>query len=193
MFETNINSIGSTTTTTTHSSNDDKSISILHDIQQNKEINIQEVEEEEEELDFCLIDKLHELILNSNEDKFFKYIERMKENEEIDFDKKFSNKMTLLHLSCSKNQISICEVLIKKGCNINALDGQSRIPLHIASSHGYHDLCILLLGNGSKINIRDLYGYSPIILALKSHHFNLIQDLQLFGGDINFKRGLKIK
>eukprot|EP01080_Neovahlkampfia_damariscottae_P004134 gene4134-7444_t len=140
------------------------------------------------ELDnFNINDKLHECIINSNENDFLKYIE-LKRDDEIDLERRYSNKMTLLHLSCSKNLILISEILINKGSDLNSMDSQSRTPLHISANHGYYDICILLLGNGSKINVRDLYGHSPIMLALKSHHFHLIPDLQLFGGDINFKR-----
>ena len=82
------------------------------------------------------------------------------------------------------------EILIHEGININSIDSESRTPLHISSKFGFNDISILLLGNNAIVNIRDGYGYSPLFLALKSHQFDIVPNLILFGGDINFKRGI---
>jgi ankyrin repeat protein len=132
-------------------------------------------------------DKLYESIQKNDKDLFFKIMEQ--DNAvHVDLEKKYENKMSLLHLAVKNNQTKICEYLINCGADINNLDSQMRTPLHIASNLGYHDICIILLGNGAKINVRDIYGFSPVLLCLKSHHFHIISDLKLFGGDINFKR-----
>jgi ankyrin repeat protein len=132
-------------------------------------------------------DKLYESIQRNDKDLFFKIMEQ-DDAVHVDLEKKYENKMSLLHLAVKNNQTKICEYLIHCGADINNLDSQMRTPLHIASNLGYHDLCIILLGNGAKINVRDVYGFSPVLLCLKSHHFHIVSDLKLFGGDINFKR-----
>ena len=73
------------------------------------------------------------------------------------------------------------------GANPDVVDKQQRKPLHLAAAGGSHETVILLLGSKSSVNSKDAYGNTPISLAMKSHHFKLVNDLVLFGAPINSK------
>jgi ankyrin repeat protein len=95
---------------------------------------------------------------------------------------------SLLHVATLESQIEIMQCLIGKGINVNVSDNLLKTPLHSAAITGNQDAVLCLLGNKAKPNIKDIYGYSPLFLALKKHHWNLADSLVLFGADINFKK-----
>jgi len=95
---------------------------------------------------------------------------------------------TLLHRAAGLNAVSIIEKLIDRGANVESRDKSERTPLHVACFNGARDVVLLLCALGCKVNTKDAYGYSPLYLSLKQHHFMITSDLLLFGADINFKR-----
>jgi ankyrin repeat protein len=106
----------------------------------------------------------------------------------MDIHKKIG-KTTCLHLSCYFNQLKIVEYLISTvNVQVDMLDSTQRTSLHIASNYGHRDICVFLLSSGAKINTRDNYGYTPLLLSLLKHHFEVADDLILFHGEINLKR-----
>lgn len=107
---------------------------------------------------------------------------------DINWQNKLAGKTTALHMATLGNHIETMKLLINYGADINATDGIQRTPLFVSCAQGYRDAMILLLGNKAKVNIRDLYGYSPLFQCLRNHNFELVNDLLLFGADINFKK-----
>lgn len=95
---------------------------------------------------------------------------------------------TFLHEAVLAGQPKIVQLFISKGIPVDSKDQHLRTPLHMASNSGNREIILLLLGNGAKVNNRDCYGYSGLLLALKQHHFDIVPDFLLFGGDLNFKR-----
>jgi ankyrin repeat protein len=85
--------------------------------------------------------------------------------------------------------LPIVEQLLSLGFSINETDKFLRTPIHIAACFGFRELLLHLLSVGdAKINSRDLYGYSPLHLAMARGHHDIVEDLIMFGGDVNFKR-----
>jgi hypothetical protein len=128
----------------------------------------------------------HQSIINQDIELFLYLVYEKKVDVKMKLKK---GKTSPLHEAVSMDNLEMVEVLIHEGGDVNSIDSSERSPLHFSCSIGSDDVTILLLGSGANINIRDIYGYSPLFLALKSHHFHLIPNLILFGGDINFKRG----
>lgn len=95
---------------------------------------------------------------------------------------------TLLHKAVIYEKLDIIEILIKEGYDPNAINNTQATPLIVAASLGNRESTLFLIQSGSKISNRDCYGYSPLLIALKHHHFHIIDDLLLFGGDINQKK-----
>lgn len=93
-----------------------------------------------------------------------------------------------LHAAVLGNQIKIAEILIQKGVDVNGVDKSHRSPLSVAANNGLNDLSVLLLGHGAKVAHKDSYGNTPLMLALKSHNWELVDNLVLFGADINAKK-----
>jgi ankyrin repeat protein len=94
----------------------------------------------------------------------------------------------LLHKCALYDNVEMIGKLLDLGLDPNAMDKKHATPLMVAASGGNRDICLNLLGRGAKISSKDLYGYTPLTVALKHHHFHLVDDLVLFGGDVNFKR-----
>eukprot|EP01080_Neovahlkampfia_damariscottae_P007380 gene7380-11702_t len=128
-------------------------------------------------------ESVEKYIENDDLEKFKNYINETK----IDLRRKIGKK-SLIHIATLSGSYSIVEFLIQSGINVDIVDANQRTCLHLASNIGNRDICILLLGSGAKVNSRDCYGYSPLILSLKHHYFDLAKDLLLFGADLNFKR-----
>src|SRR5690606_39256386 len=97
-------------------------------------------------------------------------------------------KQTALHIATSLGLVSVMQLLLEYGANVNASDVLERTPLHLAVTTGLQEGVVLLLGNGASVNVRDLYGNSPLHLAVKGHHFAIANDLLLFGANVNFKK-----
>lgn len=130
-------------------------------------------------------EKLFDLISRSHLSEFKKVFFNEKVNPNLYHPKE---RKTLLQKAICLENSKIIEFLVESGANVNECDKQQRSPLLLACSTGNKDICIYLLGNGAKISHRDAYGYSALFLALKKHHFHLVNDLILFGADINLKR-----
>jgi ankyrin repeat protein len=102
-------------------------------------------------------------------------------------DQQYRN-MPPLHHAAQANQTDCVELLISSGASVDLLDKVERTALHMAVSNGANEASVMLLAKGATPNVRDRYGNHPLQLAVKSHHFDLANDLILFGADINFKK-----
>lgn len=128
-------------------------------------------------------DKIYTFVLKKDMENFKKLVDQI--------DAKWRHPVeykTFLHAAVLSGSLSMTELLISKGVDVNECDKISRTPLMYASSLGLREISIFLLGNGAKVTLKDSYGFSPLLLALKGHFFDLCSDLILFGADINMKR-----
>lgn len=59
--------------------------------------------------------------------------------------------LTPIHLACVNGFVKIAELLIKHGCNVNAMDNRGRTSLHNAAISNNVDLIRLILRHVSII------------------------------------------
>ena len=76
-----------------------------------------------------------------------------------------SNMRTGLHLAAQEGHISLVEVLLQKGWNINARDRTLKTPLHFACLYGHEVVADVLLKGKSDINAKDSCGRTPLHYA----------------------------
>ncbi|KAG4439135.1 hypothetical protein IFR05_005372 [Cadophora sp. M221] len=90
----------------------------------------------------------------------------------------------------AKNIKKCFHLLLKYGCNIDAIDQDRKTPLlHSVCKQGYDDLALLLLENGADPMIRDKAGNTALhLLQLHESSGPLIELLMAKGADVNAKR-----
>jgi ankyrin repeat protein/cytochrome b involved in lipid metabolism len=144
---------------------------------------IEMVKQKEPEINKSKNQQFMDSIVNGDFKTFLEYTN----DPEIDIFQK-NQQETLLHIAVLSNSFPICEYLINNGLDVNGEDRLFRTSLHLVCTTGNNDIALLLLGNQAKVNIRDHYGWTPLMLALKQHFFEIADNLILFNADINFKR-----
>lgn len=88
-------------------------------------------------------------------------------------------RLTLLGLSCMLSNISISNILIEHGANVDGYQTpyleRSIFPLLEAIKSNKIELVELLLNHGAKIDIEDKEGNTPISLAHDLHQNNIVE------------------
>ena len=82
-----------------------------------------------------------------------------------------------LHIACRKKSSKICMLLIhtNERCDINAKDSSGNTPFHLACQFGLQKLCEELIDRNVHINTKNDVGDSPLILACRYCHFEVIK------------------
>lgn len=90
----------------------------------------------------------------------------------------------------AKNLKKCFQLLLKYGCNIDAIDRHGKTPLHHSvSKQGYTDLSLLLLENGADPMIRDKLGNTTLHLMKPNQSSGpLVELLIAKGADMNARR-----
>lgn len=91
---------------------------------------------------------------------------------------------TPLHWACSKE---IIEILVRNGCQINALNSHDRSALHVMVSKNLLPCVVSLLAHEADINLKDKDGDTPLHIAIKLKLISIVQCLIVFGCDFNMK------
>lgn len=99
---------------------------------------------------------------------------------------------TPLHKAAFDGKFEICKLLIEHGVDVNAKITsfyRGFTPLHFAAKNGYYKICKLLLEHGADPNAKgkiegklSLIGYTPLALAKKQKHRDIVQLLKQYGG-----------
>jgi len=66
--------------------------------------------------------------------------------------------------------ISIAEMMIVKGANVNAKDINRKTPLHFAASEGNTKVVELLIVNGANVNAMNNGNFTPLSYAIQNRH-----------------------
>jgi hypothetical protein len=74
--------------------------------------------------------------------------------------------------------------LAKAGANLNARDGNSKIPLFLAIACDKADMIQALAGAGANVMV-NAYGWTPLNLAISGGQADMIQELADAGADLN--------
>ncbi len=90
-----------------------------------------------------------------------------------------NNHETPLHLAASYGEIEIAKMLLAKDANPNTADKSSGFtPLHEAAKTGNIEIIKLLIAKGAKIDASDLFGRTPMDVATKFNHEDVIKILK---------------
>ena len=95
---------------------------------------------------------------------------------------------TLLHDAALKGYVPIVELLLRKGADVNALNGSGGTPLHDAALGGHVEAASLLLGRGASINAQEVEsGNTALANAASWGRLNLVNLLLDKGADAKLK------
>lgn len=93
-----------------------------------------------------------------------------------------SDNITLLHFAASSGSPDSIKWLLKHDMKVNAVDGAQRIPLHHAADVGKLQSSRVLVDLGSCINCVDKEGLTPLSLARRHNHQNVVEYLTSIDG-----------
>lgn len=97
---------------------------------------------------------------------------------------------TALHFAAQGGHYEICEFLIEKGCDVEALSNMGRTPLHLAAISGLNDILMLLIRNGADINSQDEDMYSALHHASEGGNTECVRILVEKGADVTLKNNI---
>ncbi|KAG2392775.1 hypothetical protein C9374_011500 [Naegleria lovaniensis] len=94
-----------------------------------------------------------------------------------------SHHWSSLHFATSKGQVSVLQVLLQYGANINLKDSTGKTALHYASLRGYPECVRILIEFGADVTVKDDDDKVALDLATETLQYHHIQT--------QFKRSLK--
>ena len=86
-----------------------------------------------------------------------------------------SDKWTALHCSSAVGQLSITQMLLKAGADVNLVDDIHGTPLYYAAVEGHAEVVECLLKHGAISTITDDNGWSPLHCACDTHNGIVLQ------------------
>ncbi|MBQ2671768.1 MAG: ankyrin repeat domain-containing protein [Clostridia bacterium] len=91
-------------------------------------------------------------------------------NKELDINAIYSGRFaTLLHKAVWKNDVTMCNLLIDRGADINAKLSENQTVLHEAVSFSQYDMCKLLIDRGADVNVKNYFGFTPLHKILSEY------------------------
>ena len=125
--------------------------------------------------------------------KNYNRINDMLDKEEINVNAVFEkwvptdSDKTPLAVAAECGEISICELLLNRGANVDQCHENCPSPLHHASSGGYREICQLLIKNRANINAVSFRG-TPLMWACATEFRNdeVCQILLENGANVNY-------
>ncbi|CAL9038781.1 unnamed protein product [Musa banksii] len=70
-----------------------------------------------------------------------------------------------LHFSARRGDMAAARLLTKRGCDVNAVDGDGYTPLMLAAREGHAEVCQLLIHGGAKCDAKTHRGETALSLA----------------------------
>jgi len=97
---------------------------------------------------------------------------------------------TDLHLAAADGRTHDVEVLLARGLDPNAHEGQGATPLHLACSRGSNDATVeALLARGADVRAIDAFGATPLHWAAIHQRVGAARLLLRSGADVNARAG----
>ena len=93
--------------------------------------------------------------------------------------------MTPLHRAAAMGQRDVCELLLKRGMNVDAKDHKGDTPLEYASGTVKRNVAELLITKGANVNARGKHGMTPLHEAAYKAHLDVIALLIAMGAEVN--------
>jgi ankyrin repeat protein len=97
---------------------------------------------------------------------------------------------TLLHLAVRNDHSEMVVLLLDRGANVNATDGDYDTPLHLALREKNVRMARILIARGAKVNLRNGDGDTPLLMLcelLPSRAPQVARDLVSKGADVDLK------
>ncbi|CAG2194238.1 unnamed protein product [Mytilus edulis] len=129
-------------------------------------------------------EKLLNACINGNEDEVRDLLELALENHVLDFSNRYGR--TPLLEACKKQNVTIVNLLLKAGANVNKDDAMCWTPLHEACKVGEKDIVNLLLEKNVNVNACDDRGYSPLLMATQNGCQPIVELLLAHRAQVNF-------
>jgi len=92
-----------------------------------------------------------------------------------------------LHIACANGYLTISELLIQHGADVNTWDQDQETPLHLATCCGQLKTTHLLLKSGSNVNPKNNEGDTPLHKAVQTGYLNIVTLLCKSGADVNIR------
>lgn len=71
-----------------------------------------------------------------------------------------------IHLASGSGNLSMCDMLLRAGANVNEKDETGRTPLHLAAENDHGEVCKVLVQNGAIVDETDDGGWTALQLTL---------------------------
>ena len=111
----------------------------------------------------------------------------------VDLEKKTSTGNTALHIACSLVKPEVIKILIRKGAQVNALNGQRNYPLLLAVAAGSLECCQLLLSSRKCLtnSVDPQFGGTALHRAAHLGHTEIGEELIRYGFQVASRNGMK--
>ncbi|BES90990.1 60kDa lysophospholipase [Nesidiocoris tenuis] len=83
----------------------------------------------------------------------------------------------LLIRAIVKNNFDQLKLIHQKGAILNEVNFDKRSPLHIASAVGNANIVEYLLLHGANVHAKDVYGHTPLLVAIRHEHQEIVEKL----------------
>ncbi|XP_063923969.1 uncharacterized protein LOC135138056 isoform X2 [Zophobas morio] len=105
----------------------------------------------------------------------------------VDVNKKCNKGLTALHVSSKFCSMSVAEIVLKKGANLNITDEEGNSPLHFASESNEVnlDMIKMFLAKGINVNAQNKNGTTALQIACRNNDYELTELLLGSGASIN--------
>ena len=94
---------------------------------------------------------------------------------------------TLLLIAAEHGHKEIVELLLKRGAEADARDGEDCTALMAAAAHGHEQVAEMLLRHGAGIHLQDSAGITALMMAAANGHEQVAEMLLRHGAEINFQ------
>ncbi|KAI5801200.1 ankyrin repeat-containing domain protein [Geopyxis carbonaria] len=92
---------------------------------------------------------------------------------------------SVLHFAATCGDISIVELLLSRGANVNSKGNSGMTPLHDAVATNRPEIISLLVRSGARVNDADTDGQTPLFFAVERGHEVAVRTLLELGADID--------
>ena len=92
---------------------------------------------------------------------------------------------SLLMIAAQEGHYEMCELLLKNGAKVNAINVRVETALMLAAEKNKLQICKLLVSNGATVGKCSLLGETALLMAARTKNYELIEFLLSKGSDIN--------
>jgi len=93
--------------------------------------------------------------------------------------------MYQLHQAAANADIEQVRLLLSKGADVNAENGEKKTPLHYAAKAGKMEVVQLLVEAGADVNAMGKNDWPPLCIAAENNHIAVAEYLIAHGADVN--------